>query len=334
MPMTLEILAASLAPLATPLRAVAGLVAAEPSRAFFADVADARFVGVAVNGVAVGLPDDAAVVDACGGETPFDGGGYRYRGFPRCVAAALGDASSIVAWAADGFPIYGPYYAGGDAPVASGYRGNGTWTGGGDLDACNGRFGPTRQFPQGIYHYVFTETYPGGPFCFGRATPPDCDPDPRNHYSHLNYFWGVLLIGIGGVAAGVVCLVCGIVSVRCYDARARYWASVRRRKKQKRLDRKKGLTECDILERYDSYESGDGDGEPLPREAGADLDDDELLRLVIEAELKDTRTQRVRAERLRLRPRTPPRGFSVFTRSGATKGRSRSNSCPAALSPV
>ena len=75
-------------------------------------------------------------------------------------------------------------------------------------------------------------------------------------------------------------------------------------------------------------------GGPAGAPAGADLDDDELLRLVIETELKDTRTQRVRAERLRLRPRTPPRGFSVFTSSAATKGRCRSNSCPAALSPV
>jgi hypothetical protein len=31
---------------------------------------------------------------------------------------------------------------------------------GGDLDECNGRFGVTPEFPQGIYHYYVTEAYP------------------------------------------------------------------------------------------------------------------------------------------------------------------------------
>ena len=30
----------------------------------------------------------------------------------------------------------------------------------GDLDECNGRFGPTPEFPQGIYHYHVTATFP------------------------------------------------------------------------------------------------------------------------------------------------------------------------------
>src|SRR5207249_891298 len=30
----------------------------------------------------------------------------------------------------------------------------------GDLDECNGRFGATPEFPQGIYHYYITEEFP------------------------------------------------------------------------------------------------------------------------------------------------------------------------------
>ena len=30
----------------------------------------------------------------------------------------------------------------------------------GDLDECNGRFDVTPEFPQGIYHYYITDTYP------------------------------------------------------------------------------------------------------------------------------------------------------------------------------
>jgi hypothetical protein len=84
--------------------------------------------------------------------------------------------SPIVGWAFDGFPIYGMYgydddgqtirtisssYAiertqdGGD----QGYNGIDDWNyvdGIGDLDECNGRFGPTPEFPEGIYHYVST----------------------------------------------------------------------------------------------------------------------------------------------------------------------------------
>jgi hypothetical protein len=40
-----------------------------------------------------------------------------------------------------------------------GYNGIDDWNyvdGVGDLDECNGRFGPTPEFPEGIYHYVST----------------------------------------------------------------------------------------------------------------------------------------------------------------------------------
>ena len=84
--------------------------------------------------------------------------------------------SPIIGWAFDGYPIYGMYgydddgqsiraitssYAvertqeGGD----QGYNGIDDWNyqaGVGDLDECNGRFGPTPEYPEGIYHYVST----------------------------------------------------------------------------------------------------------------------------------------------------------------------------------
>ncbi|MBQ70996.1 MAG: hypothetical protein CMA65_05870 [Euryarchaeota archaeon] len=84
--------------------------------------------------------------------------------------------SPIIGWAFDGYPIYGMYgynedqtslkaitssygiertQDGGD----QGYNGIDDWNyvdGSGDLDECNGRFGPTPEYPDGIYHYVST----------------------------------------------------------------------------------------------------------------------------------------------------------------------------------
>ena len=84
--------------------------------------------------------------------------------------------SPIIGWAFDGYPIYGMYgynddqtslkaitssygiertQEGGD----QGYNGIDDWNyidGSGDLDECNGRFGPTPEYPEGIYHYVST----------------------------------------------------------------------------------------------------------------------------------------------------------------------------------
>ena len=83
--------------------------------------------------------------------------------------------SPIIGWSFDGYPIYGMYtwddagevkgmkssYAverttdGGD----QGYNGIDDWnyvSGLGDLDQCNGRFGPTPEYPEGTYYYVST----------------------------------------------------------------------------------------------------------------------------------------------------------------------------------
>lgn len=86
----------------------------------------------------------------------------------------------LIGWAADGFPIYSSSAA---QKMRSSYqlkkgqrpRGNrgpggdydGTFTadyeyvaGSGDLDDCNGRVGITPEYPQGIYHYFITDTFP------------------------------------------------------------------------------------------------------------------------------------------------------------------------------
>ena len=47
--------------------------------------------------------------------------------------------------------------------------------GSGDLDECNGRFAVTPEFPEGIYHYYATDTYPFVQRCV-KGTP---DPSSR-----------------------------------------------------------------------------------------------------------------------------------------------------------
>jgi len=119
-------------------------------------------------------------------------GDYHYHGMPEGYITRLnkGQALTLVAWAKDGFPIYARYgytSANDATSVIKVLRGSfqkkatpdagrpanttifpmGTFTqdyeyvaGSGDLDECNGRFGVTPEFPNGIYHYYITETYP------------------------------------------------------------------------------------------------------------------------------------------------------------------------------
>jgi hypothetical protein len=125
-------------------------------------------------------------------------GAYHYHGVPTGLVAKLSGEKpkmTLVGWAADGFPIYGPYgYSdpkNTNSPVKKmkpsyrlkeGERPTNPGPGGkydgsfvfdyefakctGDLDECNGCFGPTREFPQGIYHYFVTEDFPFIPRSF------------------------------------------------------------------------------------------------------------------------------------------------------------------------
>lgn len=141
-------------------------------------------------------------------------GQYHYHGIPEAYVddLGLGEAMTFVGWAVDGFPIYARYTysdatdsASGIAVVTSSYQlksepdegrpdvsvyplGAFTQdyefvTDSGDLDACNGRTGVTPEFPDGIYHYYITDTFPFGPRCVKGTTigggpmgpPPDGD---------------------------------------------------------------------------------------------------------------------------------------------------------------
>lgn len=125
-------------------------------------------------------------------------GAYHYHGMPTEItqSVAAGSFSPMIGWSADGFPIYAQYgYILADDPnsgikqlqpsyrLRSGTRPSspngpggqydGTYTadyeyvpGFGDLDECNGRFGPTPDYPNGTYYYVITWDFPRVPRCF------------------------------------------------------------------------------------------------------------------------------------------------------------------------
>lgn len=119
-------------------------------------------------------------------------GTYHYHGIPEGFVTLQGGSSenvTLIGWAADGFPIYARYgYTNADdatsdikvitgsyqlktnvsdtRPSADIYA-LGTFAqdweyveSSGDLDECNGRLGVTPEFPDGIYHYYATDTYP------------------------------------------------------------------------------------------------------------------------------------------------------------------------------
>jgi len=123
-------------------------------------------------------------------------GAYHYHSVPKPLISSKNNMIQI-GWAADGFPIYGPYGPSnamdpkspfktlkGSYQLKEGTRPSGP--GGaydgkyvqdwkyvhksGDLDECNGRFGITPEFPNGTYYYVVTEDYPWIPRNF-RGTP-------------------------------------------------------------------------------------------------------------------------------------------------------------------
>jgi hypothetical protein len=118
-------------------------------------------------------------------------GAYHYHGMPEgyITKQGKGQAMTLVAFAADGFPIYARYgyttatnASSAIKVMSASYRlkttastgrpstsvaAMGTFTqdyeyvaGLGDLDDCNGRFGVTPEFPSGIYHYYITDGYP------------------------------------------------------------------------------------------------------------------------------------------------------------------------------
>lgn len=123
-------------------------------------------------------------------------GKYHYHGMPEeLVSDLLEDAGNslvepamvMIGYAADGYPLYARYgYAEpmdptsgvialegsyqlkqGTRPSGPGGSYDGTFNqdweyvaDSGDLDECNGRYGVTPEYPNGIYHYFVTDDYP------------------------------------------------------------------------------------------------------------------------------------------------------------------------------
>ncbi len=119
-------------------------------------------------------------------------GMYHYHGMPTGLLWELrrqgpSRPMQLLGHAADGFPIYGPDASSSSDDLASpikrlrssyrlrsgrrasgpGGRFDGTFVedyeyqpGHGDLDECNGRTGPTTEYPDGTYYYVLTDDFP------------------------------------------------------------------------------------------------------------------------------------------------------------------------------
>ncbi|MBA45632.1 MAG: hypothetical protein CMB31_03485 [Euryarchaeota archaeon] len=97
------------------------------------------------------------------------GEGWKDYSFPS--STNTGEASDVIGVAFDGYPIYGVFGDDGTGQIVemkssyrlkageTGYNGIDDYeyvSGLGHLDVCNGHFGPTPDFPQGIYHYHST----------------------------------------------------------------------------------------------------------------------------------------------------------------------------------
>lgn len=146
-----------------------------------------RYEAISANGPSLGLDDSNAHVQP--------NGAYHYHGLPDALLNLLSDrdAPTLIGYAADGFPIYGPLsYQDADDPssglvemqssyvLKSGTRDSGPggtydgtftqdWSyaaGSGTLDECNGRVGVTDEYPEGTYYYVITDEFPFIPRCF------------------------------------------------------------------------------------------------------------------------------------------------------------------------
>jgi len=183
-------------------------ISMSPSNEAIGDISNT--VGVAVNGIVIFSPytgvntvaPEDETLDTCVGHPA--NGNYHYHGYPPCLAESLGDSpvgsssaahSSILGWAYDGFPIYGPWgyadpmdmsseiinvrsgYQCSDSDDCTDYNNWSFAETNGELDQCNGRFTKTPEFPEGMYVYVFSVKdsdgsiqFPGVPYCTGSSS--------------------------------------------------------------------------------------------------------------------------------------------------------------------
>ncbi|MCE9541908.1 MAG: YHYH protein [Verrucomicrobia bacterium] len=101
-------------------------------------------------------------------------GAYHYHAVPTGLVQVLGgdtNRMTLLGYAADGFPIYGPLGYSVAIDPASVLKelkpDDGTYredyefvSGSGDLDEANGRVGVTPEYPEGTYYYVATDSFP------------------------------------------------------------------------------------------------------------------------------------------------------------------------------
>ncbi len=111
-------------------------------------------IGVALNGVvffnqyAMGRSPLTAEIfgfDQYGGH-PAPNNGYHYHVEPTYLTKTKGK-DALMGFLLDGFPVYGPQEGGKTITNA-------------DLDKYHGHFGKTADYPDGIYHYHFTDADP------------------------------------------------------------------------------------------------------------------------------------------------------------------------------
>jgi len=111
-------------------------------------------IGVALNGVAffnqyagggAPLTNEINSFEQYGGH-PQQQGQYHYHIEPYYITGQKGD-SAILGFLLDGFPVYGPVE-------------NGETLTSSDLDIYHGHFGVTEDYPEGTYHYHFTNDAP------------------------------------------------------------------------------------------------------------------------------------------------------------------------------
>lgn len=207
--------------------------------------------GVALNGVpfepATGMnwtPDGVRrggrpgdwVYEAIGGSVNFGidhanahiqrTGAYHYHGIPTPMISDK--QPTLVGYAADGYPIYGPlgYQDPKDAksplvalksswqlktadrpspPEGPGGTPDGRFTAdfvfkpsSGDLDRLNGRYGVTPEYPNGVYHYILTSEFPHVPRGFAGTPDPSFHRTPGEGPNHVNQRGDRLQIGDRG----------------------------------------------------------------------------------------------------------------------------------------
>lgn len=150
-------------------------------------------------------------------------GAYHYHGIP--TPSIQDDRPTLLGYAADGYPIYGPLGykdpANAQSPIVvllsswqlktearpappngPGDLPDGRFTtdwqyidGSGDLDRLNGRFAVTPEYPQGVYHYVITEGFPHIPRGFASKPDASFHRKPGEGPNHVSQRGEVLRIG-------------------------------------------------------------------------------------------------------------------------------------------